>query len=146
MSKNNEVPEFLKEAIIEAHDAERLSVKALSERFSLSRPLIKSVLLEAGIEIRQRQVVSEEIKQEIIAEYKAGQSLRRLEEIYKVNRATIAGWVREFKRAKPQSKELDQETREKIYRYHSQGYGVNLIGKTVGVSAAVVRKVIDGAL
>lgn len=139
------VPDFLKEAIIEAADEEKLSVKKLAERFSLSRDLVKSVLKEAGIELRTRQIVDEATKQEIIAAYKSGQSLRQLEEIYGINRATMSPWVKEFKPEKPKV-ELTQEVRERIYRYHSQGYGTGIIAKTIGISQKIVRQVIDGEL
>lgn len=139
----NEVPDFIKEAIIEACDEEKLTVKALAERFSISRDLVKGVLKEAGIEIRKR--VDEETKAEIIAAYKSGQSLRHLEGIYKINRATISGWVKDIKREKPKV-ELTPEIREQIYRYHSQGYGIGIIGKTLGLSAQIVRRVVDGEL
>ncbi|MBD3880042.1 MAG: hypothetical protein SR1Q5_10280 [Quinella sp. 1Q5] len=137
------VADYLKEAIIEAAD-DGLSVKALAERFSLSRPVIKSILTEAGIEVKRRRV-DEETKSEIIAAYQSGKSLRELEEIYGVNRATMADWVRGLKPPKPK-KELTQELREQIYRYHSQGYGATIIAKTVGISQGIVRKVIDGEL
>ncbi|MBQ6758253.1 MAG: helix-turn-helix domain-containing protein [Selenomonadaceae bacterium] len=138
-----EIPDFIKEAIIEAVDAEKMTVKALAERFSLSREAVKSVLLEAGITLRKR--VDDDTKKEIVEAYKAGQSLRELEEIYGVNRATIADWIRPFKREKPKV-ELTQELREQIYRYHSQGYGIGIIGKTLGISQKTVRRIIDGEL
>ena len=138
-----EIPDFLKEAIIIARDEEGLTVKALSERFSLSRDAIKNVLKEAGIEIRRR--VDDQTKAEIIAEYQKGKSARELERIYGVNRATLADWVRPFKRERPKVT-LDEVTREQIYRYHSQGYGIGIIAKTLGIGRTVVRKVIDGVL
>lgn len=138
------VPDFLKEAIIVAYDEEKLSVRRLAERFSLQRDTIKTVLKEAGIEIRKNRV-DEETKQEIIEAFKAGQSLRQLEEIYGINRATMAEWVKPFKVAKPKV-ELTQEVREQIYRYHSQGYGIGIIAKTIGISQGIVRRVIDGEL
>lgn len=141
--KSIEVPDFLKEALIEAFDMEKLSVKALAERFSISREVVKNVLSEAGISLRQR--VDDDTKQEIVEAYKAGQSLRELEEIYGVNRATIADWIRPFKREKPKI-ELTQELRERIYRYHSQGYGIGIIAKTLGISQQTVRRIIDGEL
>ena len=141
-----DVPDFLKEEIIVAHDEEQLSVKALAERFSLSRPQVRSVLLEAGIAIRTRKTVDEATKQEIIDAFKGGQSLRELESIYGINRATMSKWVEDFKPPKAPKKELDQATREQIYRYHSHGYGVTIIAKTIGISQQIVRKVIDGEL
>ena len=139
------VPDFVKEAIIIAYDEEKLTIPKLMERFNLSRYVVKSVLTEAGVEMRSRRVVDEETKQEIITAYASGLSARQLEGIYGVNRATIATWVRDIKREKPQV-ELDDQTREQIYRYHSQGYGVNVIAKTLGIGRGVVRKVIDGEL
>ena len=140
------VPDFVKEAIIIAYDEEKLTIPKLMERFNLSRYVVKSVLTEAGVEVRsRRRIVDEETKQEIISAYASGLSARQLEGIYGVNRATIATWVRDIKREKPQV-ELDDQTREQIYRYHSQGYGVGIIAKTLGLGRGVVRKVIDGEL
>ncbi|MBD3878220.1 MAG: hypothetical protein SR1Q5_00840 [Quinella sp. 1Q5] len=137
-----EVADYLKEAIIEAYD-EGLTVRQMAERFSLNRDTIKNVLAEAGIQLRRR--VDEDTKQEIIAAFKSGQSLRQLEEIYGINRATIADWVKDFKPVK-EKKELTDQIREQIYRYHSQGYGAGIIAKTIGFPQSVVRRVIDGEL
>lgn len=140
------ISDEVKEAIIIANDEEHLSVKGLAERFGLSREVVKGVLTEAGVEMRTRQTVDEDTKQEIIGQFMAGRSLRELAEVYSVNRATISKWVEGLKASKPQRKELDQTTREQIYRYHSQGYGSTIIAKTVGLSQQIVRKVIDGEL
>lgn len=140
------VSDEMKEAIIIAHDEDNLSVNGLVERFSLSREIIRSVLKEAGIKLRTRQIVDEETKQEIIRLYAAGHSLRELSEQFNINRATLSKWVEGLNPPKPPKKELDDYTREQIYRFHSRGYGSTIIAKTLGLSQQIVRKVIDGEL
>ena len=141
----------IKEAIIIAHDEDHLTLKELMERFSLSKEQVKAVLSEAGIKLRKRQTFDEETKQRVIGEYLAGKSLRRLAEETGINRATITVWVKDFmpeKSGNPAKApfELDDYTREQIYRFYSRGHGVVSIGKALGVPQSIVRKVIDGLL
>ena len=137
----------IKEAIVIAHDEEQLSVRALAERFSLNRLVIREILKEAGVEVRTRQIISDEVKQEVIQLYSTGNySVRELSERFNINRATLTKWVEDIKPPKPQKPQLDDKTREQIYRYHSNGYGSTIIAKTVGISQSIVRKVIDGLI
>lgn len=137
----------IKEAIVIAHDEENLSVRALAERFSLNRLVVREILKEAGVEIRTRQVISDDVKQEVIRLFTTGEhSVRELSERFNINRATLTKWVEDIKPTKPQKPMLDDKTREQIYRYHSQGYGASIIAKTVGISQTIVRKVIDGLI
>lgn len=144
--KRAEVLDEIKEAIIIAHDEEKLSVRALAERFSLVREVVKEVLTEAGIEIRQRQIIDEETKQKVINLYATGNySVRELAENFSINRATLTQWVRGMtppKQAKPT--EVDDATREQILRFYSHGHGVSPIAKTLNLPQSLVRKIVNG--
>lgn len=144
--KRAEVLDEIKEAIIIAHDEEKLPVRALAERFSLAREVVKEVLTEAGIEIRQRQIIDEETKQKVINLYATGNySVRELAEKFSINRATLTQWVRGMtppKQAKPT--EVDDATREQILRFYSHGHGVSPIAKTLNLPQSLVRKIVNG--
>lgn len=144
--KRAEVLDEIKEAIIIAHDEEKLSVRALAERFSLAREVVKEVLTEAGVEIRQRQIVDEETKQKVIKMYATGNySVRELAEKFSINRATLTQWVKGMappKQAKPT--EVDDATREQILRFYSHGHGVSPIAKTLNLPQSLVRKIVNG--
>ena len=145
--KPAQVLDAIKEAIVVAYDEENLSVRALAERFSLSREIVRSVLTEAGIAVRKRQVIDEQTKEEVIRLYATGNySVRELSEKFNINRATLTKWVEGLKPPKPARPELDDNTREQIYRFHSRGYGSTIIAKTLGISQVIVRKVIDGEM
>lgn len=141
-----EIDDETKEAIIIAYDEEKLSVRALADKFALNRLKIREVLTEAGIEVRTRQIVDDDTKREIISEYVAGRSLRDLAESYGVNRATITDWVAGLKPEKPKQAELDDLTREQVLRFHSRGYGVSPIAKSLNLPQSLVRKIINGEI
>lgn len=137
----------LKEAIIIAHDEEQLSIRALAERFSLAREVIKAVLLEAGVEIKQRKRISDETKAEAIRLYSTGNySVREVAEKLGVNRATLKTTLSGLQVTKPQPPAIDQATIERILSFYGRGHGVTPISKAVGVPASIVRKVINGEI
>ena len=141
------LPDYLKEAIIIAHDEEELSIRALAERFSLSREVIKDVLTEAGVELKKRQRIPDEVKAEAIQLYSTGNySVRELSEKLQVNRDTLKSILVGIKPPKPQAPTVDQVTIEKILSFYGRGHGVGPISKALGIPLSIVRKVINGEI
>jgi len=137
----------LKEAIIIAHDEQELSIRALAERFSLSRQVIKDVLTEAGVELKKRQRIPDEVKDEAIKLYATGNySVRELSEKLQVNRASLSKILGDIAPQKPQAPTVDQVTIEKILSFYGRGHGISPISKALGIPLSIVRKVINGEI
>ena len=145
--KRIEVLDELKEAIVVAHDEEHLSIRALSERFNINRPLVKEILLEAGIDLpkRQRVLISNEVKQQARALYATGNhSVRELSERFNVNRPALSKVLADITPPKPKGPALDQKIIERVLSFYGRGHGVAPIAKAVGLPATTVRHIVNG--